>query len=248
MERRKVLDQKEPNRIMVIKEIFSLVLESYQENANPDLAIGMKAYLKNKFEHFGIKTPVRREICKPILAACKTLSKVETIELAKELWKQPYRDCHYFAQELLWQNLKKKLEKDDIVWMEWLVTTNSWWDTVDFIAPKLMAKYFEQFPEERKLKTDQWIASKNIWLVRSALLFQLKYKKETDLNLLFNIILRVNSTKEFFINKAIGWMLRENAKRIPEVIYDFIREHRHELSGLSIREGLKHSTTHQLEL
>ena len=228
--------------------ILLTIIAAFSENANPDLAVGMKAYMKGKFEYFGIKSPLRKEISKPVLQNCKSLSKAETINLAKQLWNEPQRELHYISMELLFQNLKKVLVKEDIESLEWFITKNSWWDTVDFIAPKLMAAYFQKFPDERKLKTDQWIKSENIWLIRSAILFQLKYKKDTDLDLLFGIILRVNHTKEFFINKAIGWILRENAKRIPIVIYDFIRNHQHELSNLSIREGLKHSTTEQLKL
>ena len=220
----------------MLKTIFQIL----EDAANPTLAVGMKAYQKNKFEFFGITSPTRREICKPILLHCKSLSKKETIDLAKKLWRQPQRECHYLAQELLFQNLKKSLEKEDIIWLEWLVLNNSWWDTVDFIAPKLIAIYFKIFPEERNKKTDEWIASKNTWLIRSALLFQLKYKDETDVDFLFVTILRVSNTKEFFINKAIGWVLRENAKRIPDTISDFIEENKNQLSNLSIREGLKH--------
>ena len=209
--------------------ILLTIIAAFSENANPDLAVGMKAYMKGKFEYFGIKSPLRKEISKPVLQNCKSLSKAETINLAKQLWNEPQRELHYISMELLFQNLKKVLVKEDIESLEWFITKNSWWDTVDFIAPKLMAAYFQKFPDE-------------------AILFQLKYKKDTDLDLLFGIILRVNHTKEFFINKAIGWILRENAKRIPIVIYDFIRNHQHELSNLSIREGLKHSTTEQLKL
>lgn len=220
--------------------MLKTILQIFEDAANPKLAVGMKAYQKNKFEFFGITTPTRREICKPILLHGKSLSKKETIDIAKKLWNQPHRECHYLAQELLFQNLKKSLEKSDIVWLEWLVLNNSWWDTVDFIAPKLISIYFKKFPEERNKKVDEWIVSNNTWLIRSALLFQLKYKDETDVVFLFKTILRVCHTKEFFINKAIGWMLRENAKRIPEIVSDFIDDNRNRLSNLSVREGLKH--------
>lgn len=229
-----------------MEKVLEQIIAIYEDASDKNLAKGMSAYMKDKFLFYGIKTPHRREICKPILQNCKTLSKKESIDLAKKLWNQPQRELHYFGQELLLQNLKKNLDQDDIVWMEWLVMTNSWWDTVDFVAPKLMSLYFKKFPHERKSKADQWIKSENIWLIRSAILFQLKYKKDTDLVLLFGIILSVNHTKEFFINKAIGWVLRENAKRIPEVIYDFIRTNQDRLSNLSVREGLKHSATEQL--
>jgi len=220
--------------------MLKTILQILEDAANPILAVGMKVYQKNKFEFYGLTAPTRREICKPILLHCKSLSKKETIDLVKELWNQPQRECHYLAQELLLQNIKKSVEKKDIILLEWLVLNNSWWDTVDFIAPKLISIYFKKFPEERNKITDEWINTKNTWLIRSALLFQLKYKDETDVDFLFATILRVCHTKEFFINKAIGWMLRENAKQIPDTVSDFIVENKSVLSNLSVREGLKH--------
>jgi 3-methyladenine DNA glycosylase AlkD len=220
--------------------ILTTILEIFQSEANPKLALPMKAYMKNKFEYFGIKTPHRREISKSILKECKALSRKEALNLAKKLYSQPQRELHYLALELLLQNFKNKLEKTDITWMEWFVINNSWWDSVDVVAPKLMAQYFKEFPQERNQKVEEWIASKNIWLIRSAILFQLKYKKETDLPFLFKLVLRVSHTKEFFINKAIGWILRENAKTNPRLITEFIETNTNNLSNLSIREGLKH--------
>jgi 3-methyladenine DNA glycosylase AlkD len=220
--------------------ILPTIIEIFQMEANSSLAIPMKAYMKNKFEYYGIKTPHRREISKPILKECKALSRKETLTLAKKLYSQPQRELHYLALELLLQNFKKNLEKADIVWMEWFVINNSWWDSVDVVAPKLMAQYFKEFPQERNQKVEEWIASKNTWLIRSAILFQLKYKKETDLAFLFKLILRVSHTKEFFINKAIGWILRENAKTNPLPVAEFIEAHQNKLSNLSVREGLKH--------
>ncbi|MBK6951652.1 MAG: DNA alkylation repair protein [Crocinitomicaceae bacterium] len=220
--------------------ILTTIIEIFQAEANPALAIPMKAYMKNKFEYYGIKSPHRREISKSILKECKTLSRKETLNLAKKLYSQPQRELHYLALELLLQNFKNKLEKTDISWMEWFVINNSWWDTVDVVAPKLMAQYFKEFPQERNTKVEEWIASKNIWLIRSAILFQLKYKKETDLAFLFKLILLVSNTKEFFVNKAIGWILRENAKTHPLLITEFIETHQSKLSNLSVREGLKH--------
>jgi 3-methyladenine DNA glycosylase AlkD len=220
--------------------ILTTIIEIFQSEANSSLAIPMKAYMKNKFEYFGIKTPHRREISKPILKECKALSRNETLILAKKLYSQPQRELHYLALELLLQNFKNKLEKTDINWMEWFVVNNSWWDSVDVVAPKLMSRYFKEFPIERNQKVEEWIASENIWLIRSAILFQLKYKKETDLAFLFKLILRVSHTKEFFIYKAIGWILRENAKTNPRLITEFIETNQNKLSNLSIREGLKH--------
>lgn len=219
--------------------MLDIIQNQFSENGNPALVGPMKTYMKNKFEFYGIKSPARREISKPILKECKALSKKETIDLAKELWNQPQRELHYLALELLLQNLKKDISKEDLLWMEWFILKNSWWDTIDFIAPKLVGLYFKKFPEVRRAKIKEWIESENIWLIRTSLIFQLKYKKDTDLNLMFETILQTCQTREFFVNKAIGWMLRENAKTNPAIIEQFIEENEQRLSGLSKREGLK---------
>lgn len=216
------------------------IFEIFKAHQNENLIPGMKAYMKNKFEFFGIKSPIRKEISKPILAACKTLDKKETVKLCKELFKYPQREFHYLACDILIQNTKKKLVIEDIKWIEHFIITNSWWDTVDSVAPKLAGAYFLKFPSQIKTQTQNWLNSKNIWLIRSAILFQLKYKDKTDLPFAFEIILKTSNTKEFFINKAIGWLLRENAKRVPDVIESFVNQHEQKLSTLSRREALKH--------
>lgn len=216
------------------------IIKAFEESGDKSLIPGMKAYMKDQFEFFGVKSPVRKEMSKLIIPSVKKLNKKEIIKLCTDLWKQPQREVHYLAQEILEKTLKKKWEKNDIDFLEWLVLNNSWWDTVDFIAPKLMASYFKMYPNEREARVKKWIASGKLWLIRSAILIQLKTKKETDFDLLFRVILQVNGTKEFFINKAIGWVLREHAKHSPDIILDFVREHRDELSNLSVREALKH--------
>ena len=130
------------------------------------------------------------------------------------------------------------MQQQDIVFFEWMAKHNAWWDTIDFIAPKLMGEYFKQFPDERKKWINKWLVSDNFWLQRCAILFQLKYKQETDLGLLADIIQKLSSSEEFFIRKAIGWVLREYAKTDPVWVRAFVANH--ELSNLSRREAMKY--------
>jgi 3-methyladenine DNA glycosylase AlkD len=119
-----------------------------------------------------------------------------------------------------------------------MITNKSWWDTVDFIATKLVGTYLVLYPCERKNYVNKWINSGNIWLQRTAILFQLKYKEQTDFELLTYIIRQLNHTDEFFINKAIGWALREYSKTNPVKVKEFIDSV--QLSNLSIKEGSKY--------
>jgi len=165
--------------------------------------------------------------------------KTELTEIVKILWQKPQREYHYFAQELVFK-YKKELEKEDIELFEFMVLNNSWWDTVDFIAPKLIHQYFKSFPKERDSYIKKWLNSVTIWLQRSAILFQLKDKKiDTELLtfVIHSLISSKTASKEFFINKAIGWILREYSKTNPEWVMDFLETN--ELSNLSKKEALK---------
>jgi 3-methyladenine DNA glycosylase AlkD len=133
---------------------------------------------------------------------------------------------------------KKQLEVDDIVWIEKLIVTKSWWDTVDILATHLAGEYFKKHKNKIDLITNQWNNSDNIWLQRSSLLFQLKYKQNTNVFLLENYILNLKESNEFFIRKSIGWILREYSKTNPAWVIQFLQKN--ELSNLSVREASKY--------
>lgn len=205
--------------------------------ANADNAIQMKAYMKNKFDFFGIKTPERRKICKDYMKHRKLNDEKELETIAKELWALPEREFQYFAIELL--ALSKKVWKTSIIELfEFCITHKSWWDTVDFIANECTGPYFKMFPAQIVPVTDRWNASSNIWFQRSSLLFQKSYKRNTNTVLLSAYINNLSHSKEFFVQKAIGWILREYAKTNPEWVKAFVNTHN--LATLSKKEALKH--------
>jgi 3-methyladenine DNA glycosylase AlkD len=132
----------------------------------------------------------------------------------------------------------KKAEKERIHLYEWAILERSWWDTVDFISGTLVGWHMRMYPDLILPFTRKWMDSGNIWLQRSSLLFQLKYKKDTDTDLLSSYIQELKDSKEFFIRKAIGWILREYSKTNPSWVEKFINNNP-DLSGLSKREGMK---------
>jgi 3-methyladenine DNA glycosylase AlkD len=222
-----------------MNEVKSLIAE-FHKHSNSKNAQEMAAYMRGKFSFFGIKTDQRRELCKPFFESSKTWDNAKVVEVARHLYTLPQRECHHAAVELLQKRIKPKdFVLEDIVLFEWFIRNNSWWDTVDFVAPKLCGPWFMKFPEERGRVVDGWFKSRNFWLIRSAILFQLKYKDKTDLDFLFEIILRCQGSDEFFINKAIGWMLRENSKRVPKEIKAFVTKNKEKLAPLSVREALR---------
>ncbi len=216
---------------------YILELENlFAQHANPKIAEEQSAYLKNLFPFFGLKTPVRREAQKPLLAKANLPSKEEAFTIAKTLWSKPEREYHYFAQELL-QKYKRQFDIGDLELFEHMVIHNSWWDSVDIIAVKLIGEYFKKFPEEIQPNINKWLNSGNMWLQRCAILFQLHYKKAIDTEVLAHVINSLLGSKEFFINKAIGWILREYGKVNPEWVLDFVE--RTELHPLSKREAVR---------
>jgi len=118
-----------------------------------------------------------------------------------------------------------------------MIVSNAWWDTVDFIAAGTLGRFFRMFPDLVTKLTKEWMVSGNIWLQRSCILFQLKYKKDTDTELLYSFIEKLTSSNEFFIQKSIGWALREYSKVNPPEVLRYTEST--ELKPLSRREALR---------
>ena len=218
-------------------EIYINLLESeFTKNSNSKIALEQKAYMRNQFEFHGIKTPIRRKIQKVFLRKDMLPSRQEFYPLLKYLWQKPEREYQYFAQEFA-QKYINVLDWIDIELYEYMIIRKSWWDTVDLIATNLVGEYFKKFPEQVNVYTNKWINSENIWLQRTAIIFQLKYKDQTDTQLLSSIINQLNHTDEFFINKAIGWALRQYSRTNPEWVINFVEST--ELDKLSKKEALR---------
>ncbi len=196
----------------------------------------MSTYLRNQFKMFGIPTPMRRKLQKEFFGIHGYPERDQVNAVVEEAWKHPEREFQHFAIELLIK-YKKDYREEDLGLFEKLITEKSWWDTVDGIAGWILGDYFRLFPKNIKSSTRRWMDSGNMWLQRSALLFQLKYKKDTDFGLLKGYILELCHSKEFFIRKAIGWVLREYSKSCPEKVLAFVKKN--ELAPLSEREALK---------
>ncbi len=217
---------------------LSALQEKFEQNRDVHNAGFMKNYMKGQYEYFGIKSPLRRELSKAFLNN-SGLPDDDTIEeVVKEAWEQPEREYQYFAMDLL-NKVAKKAEICRVDLYEYLIQNKSWWDTVDFIAINLVGEHFKRFPTIIVPYTEKWMDSQNIWLQRTAVLYQLKYKKDTDLTLLTSYIERLFGSREFFINKAIGWILREYSKTDADWVIGYVKYNETNLAGLSKREALK---------
>lgn len=208
-------------------------LEAVAIEAN---AIPMKKYMKNHFEFYGIKSPARKSVVSAFIKEYGRISEEGLDEFVRLCWDNPYRELHYACLDIIEKEKKPKLERLELY--EWMILHRSWWDSVDSIAPNLLGRLLQQNPELIKENTLRYVQSNELWLQRTALIFQLKYKTEVDLPLLFNYCEMLAQHKDFFIRKAIGWSLRQAGKFYPQEVKDFVAKT--ELSNLSVREALKH--------
>ncbi|MBH0163820.1 DNA alkylation repair protein [Fictibacillus sp. 7GRE50] len=206
------------------------------KQANKEDAEPMKKYMRDQFEFFGIRSPILKQSMKEFLKEYGLPSKEELPSLIKEAWSRPEREMQYATFTII-EKSKKQMTKEDIDWIEYTIVNKSWWDTVDHIAKHIAGYYLMKFPEEIEHVTERWIASKNIWLMRSAILFQLGYKLKTDKELLAQIIKDTKYDQDFFIRKGIGWALREYAYTDADWVWEFV--HTEELSPLSYKEAIK---------
>ncbi|MFE8701948.1 DNA alkylation repair protein [Cytobacillus sp. FJAT-54145] len=216
---------------------LDLLVNLFEEKRNPELAIPMKSYMRDHFPFLGIRTPERKELLKKFYADSGILKKPFQPDLILELWEKEEREYQYAALDYL-ERFVKKLEKEHLSLMEKLITTKSWWDTVDMLAQKPVGYIASKYPEVIPKVIEGWAYGDHLWLRRTAILFQLKYKERTDEQLLYRYIKQNSDDKEFFIQKAIGWALREYSKTNKESVKQFI--HSTTLSNLSIREGSKY--------
>lgn len=207
-------------------------------HANPERAAGQGAYMRHQFVFIGLPTPLRKELQKESFKKDQPTSYNKLIQMMAELWAQEERDFHYAALDLAF--IHKKLWTPALLpFLIERAQEQSWWDTIDYIAPRLVGPLVQKF-SLLTADVQSLLTHHNFWVRRIALLYQLKYKTGTDQNFLFDACRFCMSEKEFFIRKAIGWALREYSKTDPIAVRAFIEKHRTQLSPLSIREGGKY--------
>ena len=218
-------------KMPTIQPIFALL----QHAANSDKAIEMAAYMKNQFEFLGVKTPIRRQISKIFFK--KSHKSTIDWKFINQAWENPYREMQYVVLDYL-QLKQKSLTSNDLPKIKQLAQIKPWWDTIDFLC-RSVGYICLHYPETKKIVLD-WSTDEDIWLRRLAIEHQLLQKEQTDVLLLEQILLNNLGQTEFFINKAIGWALRDYSKTNPDWVRDFIQTHKEGLTSLSIREGSKY--------
>ena len=215
---------------------FVEILESLKSVADPQKAPGMKAYMREQFEYLGVQSTASKQVFSQLLPKHKSAEEIDW-GFVGACWADPHRELQYAALSYLGRN-ERLLDATHIPHLRFLILTKSWWDTIDTIV-HLVGAIVQRHPELKALMVE-WSLDENMWIRRTAIEHQLSLKMKTDTDLLEVILVNNFGSKEFFVNKAIGWALRDYAWVNPNWVRDFIERHRSRMAPLSIREGGKH--------
>lgn len=207
----------------------------------------MAKYQRNQFPFLGIKSQMRRNILKPYLKQAKLEAKLayqespdqELIDwyFVEKYWSYAEREFQYIACDYL-KEMKQYLRPDDLPRLKILIVEKSWWDSVDALV-KTIGYVVHQYPQLKQTMVD-WSLSDNIWLKRTSMIHQLGMKEETDVDLLAKTCENCLYMREFFVNKAMGWILRDYAKTDQTWVEKFLKSHEKGISNLTWKEASKH--------
>lgn len=219
---------------MNTQEQFALLIARFQEAANPEQAQAMSAYLRHQFIFFGVPTPARRKLYQDILSTAKNDGKIDW-DLLTLAWQAPERELDYFVCDYL-VACQQHLTFDNVPTILSFASTHEWWDTIDQFD-RILGNIADERITTLMLELAE---SDDFWMRRIAIDHQLLRKEKTDTDLLEAILLKNLGSDEFFINKAIGWSLRDYSKTNPEWVRQFIQKYKEKMAPLSIKEASKY--------
>ena len=212
------------------------LISNLEENRNELLAVSMERYMQDKFRFLGVRGATRTEIYKKYFPEARK-SKVIDWNFIETCWNKEEREFQYAAIYYL-RAMQKFLKREDISKLKYLIVTKSWWDTVDLLA-KVVSSLVIRIKGYDQIMLE-WSMDSNIWLRRGAILYQLSLKEKVDEKVLDEILENNLGDNEFFINKAVGWALRDYSKFNPEWVTKFIEKNRENMANVSLREASKY--------
>jgi 3-methyladenine DNA glycosylase AlkD len=211
------------------------VFDTIRAAADPEKAQSMCAYMRSQFVFLGVPTPIRRRLSRSALKEMGQLA--VDWDFVGQCWQQPEREFQYLALDYLAAR-KAILAASDIANLRQLAVTKPWWDTID-VLDTIIGAVALSFPEISQTLL-AWSRDGNKWLRRVAIDHQRGRKEQTNTELLEQILVNNLEQTEFFINKAIGWSLREYSKTNPAWVSRFISQYRSQMAALSVREASKY--------
>lgn len=202
----------------------------------------MQAYMKSAMPYHGVPAPLLREVCREIFSDVGFDSASDWRAQVLSLWRNArFREERYAALYLSGDKRARDFQTPGAVKMyEELIVTGAWWDYVDTVASNSLGPILRNYPAPMRRKMLAWSKCNDLWKRRSSILCQLGSKDQADLELLYTCIAPSMESREFFLQKAIGWALRQYARTDPGEIRRYIQLNQSRLSALSRREALKH--------
>ena len=218
--------------------LLDRLVRVYAAARDQDRAVHATAYMRGQFPFLGLDMATLRRLTRTATAGLPRPDEATLRTVALACWELPEREYQYFACGWLRAH-GRVLGPGSLPTLRTLLTTKSWWDTVDPLATRVVGDLVRRFPA-LTAEMDAWSAHGDMWLVRTAILHQLHYGTATDTVRLFGYCSRQAGHRDFFVRKAIGWALRHYARTDPDAVRRYVDENRHRLSPLSVREATKH--------
>ena len=212
---------------------------------SPERAAGAKAYLKSELEFLGVDAGGLRATAREIVQRHPELDHDQLTALVRALWEEPVFELRALGVALL-ERRPDLLGAHDLGLIEELLRRSGTWALVDWICTKVAAPIVPRAPAVVKV-LERWSRDGDFWLRRAALLAQLPELRagRGDFTLFARFAERMVEEREFFIRKAIGWVLRDVSRKRPELAFAFLAQHIDRVSGLTLREGSKHLSGEQ---
>jgi 3-methyladenine DNA glycosylase AlkD len=219
------------------------VRRALAEAADPTKAAAMQAYMKSAMPYRGAPAPVLKRLCREAFKAHPLATAAEWRRVVLDLWRDAAFREERYAAVLLTQARAYRgfVTVSSLPMLEEMIVTGAWWDFVDTLAGDNLGGILRAEPRRMKPLMRRWARDANMWKRRSAILCQLKFKRDTDLKLLYDCIEPNLSHTDFFIRKAIGWALRQYAWTDPREVRRYVKANKGRLSPLSVREALKNA-------
>ena len=199
----------------------------------PERAAGQQRYMKSSMPFMGVRVPAMRKTARAVFDRYPPAGAGEWRAAIRALWRDArYREQRYAAVELaLHRPFLRWLSMDSVPLLDALIVDGAWWDYVDRIAPAGLGHVLSAEPEAMGAVMRGWAGDGNVWRRRAALLCQLGRKQDTDLALLYHSIGACMDHREFFVQKAMGWALRDYARTDPREVRRYVAAQGSSLRG-----------------
>jgi 3-methyladenine DNA glycosylase AlkD len=219
-------------------DLVGRLRDAFGRARDPEKAVQAEAYMRDQFPFLGLGAVRQRAVAREVLKDMAAPGEKELKAVVKACWALPEREYQYFACDYLRAHVEVPGPGFLAVTRK-LITTKSWWDTVDPLSTRFVGDLVRRHPR-LVARMDDWAADDNKWLVRTAILHQLHYGAQTDTGRLFGYCTQQAGHPDFFVRKAVGWALRHYARTDPAAVREYLADQGWRLSALSVREAAKH--------